>query len=245
MTRTITVEKIHSILVNTKTILSFFALIGTIFLFSQASFAENKSLFGFGTHQYQVTITNITAHQTFTPILVASHQTNVHLFTFGDSASEELENLAESGNPQPLADLLEGIGVRDVKTADAPLPPGQSLTFTLSARAVIDEISVAAMLVPTNDAFFALNGVDVPVGNFTKTYYALAYDAGTEFNDEDCDNIPGPPTVCTGEGFNLSRENAEGFVHIHRGIHGSGDLSAARYDWRNPVAKITVSRVHH
>lgn len=101
------------------------------------------------------------------------------------------------------------------------------------------------MLLPTNDAFFALNKVDVPVGHFTKTYFALAYDAGTEFNDEKCDNIPGPPTVCAGEGFNLSRENAEGFVPIHRGIHGSGDLSAAKYDWGNPVATITVSRVHH
>jgi hypothetical protein len=32
-------------------------------------------------------------------------------------------------------------------------------------------------------------------------------------------------------------------VHIHRGTHGIGDLDADRYDWRNPVARITVTRI--
>ncbi len=35
----------------------------------------------------------------------------------------------------------------------------------------------------------------------------------------------------------------EGYVHIHRGIHGVGDLVAAVHDWRNPVAKITITKV--
>jgi len=32
-----------------------------------------------------------------------------------------------------------------------------------------DQLSVAAMLIPTNDGFFALNGVEGPLGNQTLT----------------------------------------------------------------------------
>ena len=34
----------------------------------------------------------------------------------------------------------------------------------------------------------------------------------------------------------------EGYVHIHAGIHGIGDLDASVRDWRNPVAEITIVR---
>jgi hypothetical protein len=33
------------------------------------------------------------------------------------------------------------------------------------------------------------------------------------------------------------------FVHIHRGIHGVADLSSPQFDWRNPVAQVTIHRV--
>ncbi len=66
--------------------------------------------------------------------------------------------------------------------------------------------------------------------------------------DELCANIPGP--TCGGNGRSLDDDNAEGYVHIHRGIHGlvnpySGlvDLAADVFDWRNPVAKITITRI--
>jgi hypothetical protein len=35
----------------------------------------------------------------------------------------------------------------------------------------------------------------------------------------------------------------EGFVRISEGIHGVGDLPANLWDWRNPVAKITIRRL--
>jgi hypothetical protein len=65
-----------------------------------------------------------------------------------------------------------------------------------------------------------------------------AYDAGTELNDELCENIPGP--LCGGGA--VSAESGEGFVHIANGIHGIGDLAPELYDWRNPVAKVTIRR---
>ena len=60
-----------------------------------------------GDGTFDVTITNVTQNQTFTPILVASHSDEVSLFTAGEPAIEELEILAESGNPGPLTALLQ------------------------------------------------------------------------------------------------------------------------------------------
>jgi spondin N len=193
--------------------------------------------------RFEVTITNLTAHQVFTPIMVASHREGVQLFTLGQPASVELEILAEAGDTGPLsAALAARPDVLDVTTG-APLPAGQSQTIFVGTRGDFDHVSVAAMLVPTNDGFFAINGVEGPEGNEGLTLFSVAYDAGTEANDELCAHIPGPPGVCAGEGFNPSRAGAEGFVHVHRGIHGAGDLSASVWDWRNPVAKITIRRV--
>lgn len=193
--------------------------------------------------QYAVTITNITARPVFTPILVATHREGVKLFELGEPASVPIEVLAEAGDTAPLRTMLmSNPDVKTVTDSGAPLPPGQSVTIFVEARGRFDHVSVASMLVPTNDAFFALNGVGLPRDNRIMTLYSPAYDAGTETNDELCANIPGPPTACTGEGFNASRVGAEGHVHIHSGVHGIGNLMPAVWDWRNPVARITIRR---
>ena len=51
---------------------------------------------------YEVTITNLTRGQSFTPILVASHRGNVGLFAVGTPADEGLATLAEGGDVGPL-----------------------------------------------------------------------------------------------------------------------------------------------
>jgi hypothetical protein len=39
---------------------------------------------------------------------------------------------------------------------------------------------------------------------------------------------------------------AEGYVHVHAGIHGIGsEVIPAERDWNNPVAKITIRRIYH
>lgn len=193
--------------------------------------------------RFSITVTNLTAAQTFTPILAASHQAGVKLFTLGSPASVPLEILAEAGDVEPLKALLSSSPqVLDTTDSGAPLPPGASVTLFVNTRGSFDHVSVAAMLVPTNDGFFAVNGRAGPEGRRTITVYSPAYDAGGEANDESCAHIPGPPTVCQGEGFNATRDEGD-FVHIHRGIHGIGDLQANVYDWRNPVALITIRRV--
>ena len=191
--------------------------------------------------QYEITVTNLTRGQSFTPILVATHKAGVSLFTEGAPASPELALLAEGGNTAPLAAVLAANpNVLDSATIPGLLAPGKSVTVKIKMGDGFANISMAAMLVPTNDGFFALNGVPGPKGKKMLSVESPAYDAGSEPNDELCASIPGP--VCRGEGA-TPNDGGEGFVHIHAGIHGIGNLPAADRDWRNPVARITIQRV--
>lgn len=188
---------------------------------------------------YEVTITNLTHAQAFTPILVASHGKGVKLFELGSPASNELSALAEGGDVAPLTYALQANHkVRDVANSGGLLMPGQSITVKVAARGA-KQISLASMLIPTNDSFIALNGVKVPKHG-KAVYYSPGYDAGSELNDELCLNIPGP--VCGGAGGS-PEAGGEGYVHISGGISGKADLAATTYDWRNPTAKIVIKRV--
>ena len=72
----------------------------------------------------------------------------------------------------------------------------------------------------------------------------VGYDAGSETNDESCDNIPGggPCDGLGGEALSLG-DDGEGYVRASPGIQGVDDLSSAAYDWRNPLAIVTITRV--
>ena len=192
--------------------------------------------------EFRVTVTNLTRGQQFTPILVASHSAGVKLFDLGSPASMELEILAEGGDTGPLESLLLGMSrkVLDTDVGGGLLDPGESKTVTVDTTARFNRVSVASMLIPTNDAFFALNGVKGPNGHQEIVLYSPAYDAGSEVNDESCTAIPGP--VCGGVGYDPA--GGEGPVFIHAGIHGIGDLDASDRDWRNPVARISIVRVN-
>jgi hypothetical protein len=172
--------------------------------------------------------------------MVASHRSGVKLFELGEPASHELEVLAESGNPGPLSEKLVDEADADVAVAEDVLPPGDSVTLYVKADGKHKYISVASMLIPTNDGMFAINGIRGPSGVHRLSLRSPAYDAGTEENDEMCVNIPGPPFLCNGEG--VSDNGGEGYVYIHSGIHGIADLNEATYDWRNPVASVSIRR---
>jgi len=194
-----------------------------------------------GPASYHVTITNITNSINFTPILVTSHREGVSLYELGSPASDELTAIAEGGDIAPLTAVLhDDPRVADVQDTGGLLGPGESVTVTVSATHGANNISMASMMLPTNDGFIALNSVKAP-RHGTATYYSPGYDAGTEPNDELCISIPGPN--CGGEGPSPGA-GGEGYVHINRGIHGIGDLAPDVYDWRNSVAKITISRVN-
>jgi hypothetical protein len=220
---------------KTKTIRTFLTatIAGTVALSGAALAGHNRT--------YDVTITNLTRAQSFTPVLVVSHRSNSHLlFNAGEPASEELAALAEGGDTNPLNKLLdETHGVSNTTTSEGLLDPGKSVTIKIKVRSRRDRLSMAAMLIPTNDAFFSFQNLYLPRGHRSVVKYSPAYDAGSEPNDELCVNIPGP--VCGGEGGSPG-VSGEGYVHINGGIHGIGDLTPATYDWRNPVARVVIKR---
>ncbi|MGH8654898.1 MAG: spondin domain-containing protein, partial [Gammaproteobacteria bacterium] len=186
--------------------------------------------------RFEVTVTNLTRGQQFTPILVATHREGVSLFKAGDAASPQLAILAEEGDTAPLTSLLSGLPeVKEVVSSSGLLDPGDSVTITVETGGPFDHLSVAAMLIPTNDGFFAINGVAGPNGNDLLRRDSPAYDVGSERNDELCASIPGPEFAeCGGPGGGGKPEgDEEGYVHIHAGIHGIGDLPPEVRDWRN------------
>jgi len=211
---------------------------GLLLAFNSPAVADGKH----GARTYYVTITNLTGGQVFSPPIVFTHNGGVSLFEAGEPASDQLFPLAEDGDTGPLAAALAADPrvFNTVATSDF-VPPGTSVTLEITARGRFRYLSAASMLVSTNDAFFAVQNVRVtPWGSRSKT--GGAYDAGSEYNSEICDFIPGPP--CGNPGVR-DEDQAEGFVYVHSGIHGTGDLDPAAADWRNPVVRITVEPAGH
>ena len=183
-----------------------------------------------------VRITNV-SKQIISPPLVASHSWKARIFVPGDPASTELSMLAEDGDPSALAALLGGSDeVLDMKVADGPLLPGATLVFELETRGRFNRVSAVGMLVTTNDAFFGLD--NFVVGQYTNKQVSVpAWDAGTEFNNELCAFIPGPPC---GSALVRDTDDAEGLILVHPGLQGVGDLDTAEWDWQNPAVLIRI-----
>ena len=207
---------------------------------------------GLAQDTFKVTIHNLTRGQLITPPLVVVHDRSTSLFSVGQPASAELATLAEEGNPMPLMEAAMGMeGVFDTAVAFGPgdppvIPPGQSASVTVESSPKYRWLSVVGMLATTNDSFFAVSRVQLPVrlaffysGHRSMTLNAPAYDAGSEANSESCDFIPGPPC-----GSHLhDPAEPEGFVYISNGVRGTGDINDADADWHNPVARVTITRM--
>ncbi len=208
---------------------------------------------------YEVTVTNLTSGIHLTPLIVAAHGSDFRLFAAGEPASVELQTIAEGGDVAPMAALLEGLGAV-VATGGGLLAPGASETLTITTDDTSGNnfLSVASMLLPTNDAFIGLNGFNL--SQISGPVNLSAYDAGTEGNDEVVGTpaigqrgFPAPPpVVATGVGSGATGYSldAEGFVHIHRGVHGdrdpsggNSDINALIHRWINPVARVRVRMI--
>lgn len=192
-----------------------------------------------GGAKYEVTVTNLTKSINFTPIMVAAHHKNVRFFELGESASEAVSSAAEGGDTSGIAAMFNHPHDQ-VSSNGGLLIAGESATITFEGLGHNVRFSVASMLLPTNDGFVAAQSIKPNRGRSIKTQYLRAYDAGTETNDELCSSIPGPR--CGGEPFSPN-DHGEGFVYVHSGIHGIGDLSASDYTWNNPVLKVSIKRV--
>ncbi len=189
---------------------------------------------------YTVSVQNLTYHQVFSPIIAVTHDASISLLQAGEAAGEGITAIAEGGDTSILEAELDGVAqVGGVATSGGPVPFAQHASFEVTGTPG-QVIIVVSMLVNTNDELMVVNSIALPSdsGDYVKTY-AVAYDAGTETNDEICAHIPGP--ACGGVGGSPD-DDGEGFIHVHRGLQGVGDLNAAQQDWRNPVAAVTITR---
>lgn len=192
--------------------------------------------------EYQVTVTNLTYALPLTPILAVTHSRDASLFKMGEAASSGVAAIAQDGDIAPLKAFAEAApnSVADIYAGNALTMPGKSTTFTIKTKGHKNRLTLLSMLIPTNDAFVGLNAIELSdKWEKSDVHFLPAMDAGAEDNDEKCMYIPGP--VCKNPN-KASDKPGEGFIHIHRGIHGVGDLSAATYDWRNPTTRVTIVR---
>jgi hypothetical protein len=125
-------------------------------------------------------------------------------------------------------------------------PGANTGSVMISAVANANRLSLAIMLICTNDGFTGLESVKLPGGFQPAVYYADGYDAGTEVNDEASASVVDPcgaigPAGLPADGNARTAEG--GLVMHHAGIQGGGDLSPSDHGWANPVAKITVQRI--
>ena len=212
------------------------------------------------TQMYEVTVTNITPGQPITPPLLVTHSKDVSLFTVGETASEQLQQLAENGNAKLLVEKLNGkSGVTDIVTGSVGhlIPandPGDtdlqySETFTVSADGKTKYLSFASMLVCTNDGIAGIDSVRLPYFS-EKTVYAMAYDVRTEMNTEDfADLVPpcaaesGTSSSDKGTGATNPAIAEDGVIIPHPGIFGDDDLSQRAHGWDGPVVRIDIVRM--
>ena len=202
---------------------------------------------------YEVTITNLTSGQPFTPPLVATHRKSIDLFDVGQPASPEIQQIAENGNLDPAVALATGSSkVFDAQVVlgdPPPVLPGQSRTFTVSAVPGAENLSWVSMLICTNDGFTGLDTLRLPknVGD-SSAHYTNAYDAGTEVNTESWGDLVPPCAQITGfgdqGGTGMSNPDlAEGgVITMHGGIAGDADLVPSVHGWSGPVAMVEVTR---
>jgi len=207
---------------------------------------------------YRVTLQNLTEGQALTPPLIATHAYGTHIFTVGEPASAELQAVAENGNNMLLHDLLMADSrVLDIaEGATGPLVPAANpgnTEFTDSADVIITGdpsarfLSLASMLICTNDGFTGLNSVRLPPAG-AKIILTSGYDAGTEMNTEDfadlvppCQGLIGVSSADAGTGESNPMLAENGVITYHAGIQGGDDLLPDVHGWKNPVAKITIT----
>lgn len=215
---------------------------------------------------YTVKYTNLTYKQPMAPAAIVLHMPGYNAFIDGEAASVALEQLAEGGSPAMLLDEAAAAAqhITSMSSGGATPPRSNSEEFTLTVPA--DNVgnlhfSFASMLVNTNDAFTALNAVDVSdmtVGQST-SFMTPTWDSGTEANVETAETMPGPAAAAAGfggeaAGFDAARDDLFDRVHFHNGAVTNANATDASLEglstsildeghrWNDPTAKITITR---
>ncbi len=191
------------------------------------------------TRTFQLTLTNLTLGQTFSPPLFATHDSTESLWNVGDAASFGLTQLAEEGDNSALAlDLSLAPGsVGSVLASSALLAPGASATYFLTTDSDHPFLSSAWMLAYTNDGFSGTQGLEFNLfGAQGNGVFDLgSYDAGTEVNNELAQFVPGL-------GGHLEDPEHGVITEPHPGILGIGDIPLSR-NFSGSVARLSITTV--
>lgn len=197
---------------------------------------------------YRITVANITHNQPLSPAAVVVHSEGYVAWRLGESVSVPFELLAEAGDPSDLINAAQSHpDVLVTATGSGVILPGgtENLDISVTSAATI-HLSIASMLVNTNDAFTGIDETSLDGMNVGQSvsFVLPAYDAGTESNSEDAADVPGP--AAGGEGFNATRDDSDQ-VHIHPGVVSAqdglgGSALDASHRWDNPVVKLTIVR---
>lgn len=208
--------------------------------------------------QLEISINNLTHGNHFTPLLIAAHDGNSHLFQAGEPASSALQKMAEGGDISELQQAVTAnSGVTVANPAAGLLAPGAKVEKVMLDSGALTHLSLVAMLLPTNDAFVGLDGWEIPNTPGSYTLYLNAYDAGTEANDEQitgggAPGVPGIPAAPDGmggqNGTGVMDDSSNDRVHIHPGLLGDtdpnggiSDVDSRIHRWLNPVAALVVT----
>lgn len=208
--------------------------------------------------QLEISINNLTHGNHFTPLLIAAHDGNSHLFQAGEPASSALQKMAEGGDISELQQAVTANnGVIVANPAAGLLAPGAKVEKVMLDSGALTHLSLVAMLLPTNDAFVGLDGWEIPNTPGSYTLYLNAYDAGTEANDEQitgggAPGVPGIPAAPDGmggqNGTGVMDDSSNDRVHIHPGLLGDtdpnggiSDVDSRIHRWLNPVAALIVT----
>ena len=203
-----------------------------------------------------VTVYNATHGSLITPIIAATHPSTYKMYAMGQAASDDLKKMAEGGDTSGLKTTIEAAGGITKSVGTAPFAAGAKEEINgLAADGNNGWLSLAGMILPTNDAFVAINGWKIPAETGTHTVWLHAYDAGSEVNNEllvsgggtpGTLGMPGGTSHSGGTGMTTTETNTT--VHIHPGvigdpdsIGGKSDADISNHRWLNPIAKVVIT----
>ena len=200
---------------------------------------------------FDVSVSNLTNDQPMSPVAILVHDGSYQTWAIGMPASEGLEDLAESGSPASLGSeaVSSSTSVYGYTAGTGMIAPGNSETITVTfEEESVAVLSMASMLVNTNDAFVGAQNVDLSqldVGDSSQLNL-MVFDAGTEGNTETAASVPGPASGGEGQGFNAVRDDL-GVVTRHSGVVTSSDGYSASvlteaHRFESTAAQVTIRR---
>ena len=211
---------------------------------------------------FQIEFTNMTLNQPMTLPVVAMHDPSVNLFRVGETVSDPIRDIAETGADAELlafaTDPANAAVIGEAGVAGDPMlapafgagtPNSASVMISLSAEAG-EVLSAVSMIICTNDGISGFDSISLPADNEPLTLTAVPYDAGTRVNQNDSYSFFPPPCRSDGAGGLVDVVEApEEAERLPLGPHAGQMQTVNTPDGRNwdfatgdDVIQITITR---